>query len=289
VSVASTSREPRASGFVLDGRHRIWWELHGSGTRETVCVLNGLAMHTKAWYPILDELDGYDVLLYDYLGQGDSSSPDEPVTVPQLAGHLRAILDTNRIDRIHLLGISYGGLVALDFARLFQQRLLTNTLSGILLSDERTFAAYQAMSLRFYAGGRELFPLYTHYLYEKIFGEAFLRVVEPDTLEAMRLRFEERYIDRIHSLVRLTEAQNPFFDGLESRLDEYRAVRTPTLILAGEHDRTIPPWAQAKMAEVFPVSRFELLPDSGHVVHLERRDLFFPRLRSFMATRDPNP
>ena len=36
-------------------------------------------MHTKAWYPFLDDLPGYDVLLYDYLGQGASSSPDEPV------------------------------------------------------------------------------------------------------------------------------------------------------------------------------------------------------------------
>jgi len=285
--VASQDRVPLKSGFLPAGEHRIWWELLGTGERETICVLNGLAMHTKAWYPILDDLEGYDVLLYDYLGQGVSSSPDEAVTVPQLAGHLRSILDVLGIERIHLLGISYGGLVALDFARLHSDRLLTNTLSGILLSNERTFQAYQAMSLRFYAGGRELFPLYTHYLYEKIFGEAFLRVVDPETFEGMRQRFEERYVDRIHSLVRLTEAQNPFFDGLEERLDEYRAVRTPTLVLAGEHDRCIPPWAQRKMADVFPVSRFELLPESGHVVHLERRDLFFPRLRRFMAARDP--
>jgi len=41
------------------------------------------------------------------------------------------------------------------------------------------------------------------------------------------------------------------------------------------------------MTDVFPVSRFEILPGSGHVVHLERRDLFFPRLRRFLETRDP--
>ena len=107
------------------------------------------------------------------------------------------------------------------------------------------------------------------------------------TFEAMRLRFEERYAGRIHSLVRLTLAQNPFFDGLEARLPEYRAVRTPTLILAGEQDRAIPLWAQARLADVFPHSRFELLPEAGHVVYLERRDLFFPRLARFLASRDP--
>ncbi len=282
-----SERAPHSSGFLPDGEHRIWWELHGSGEREVVCLLNGLAMHTKAWYPFLDDLEGYDVLLYDYLGQGASSSPDEPVTIPQLAAHLRAILDRLGVGRAHVMGVSYGGFVALDFARLFQERLHTLTLSGILLSHERTFELYQAMSLRFYAGGRELFALYTHYLYEKIFGERFLLHTPPATLDLMRQRFEERYVDRIHSLVRLTEAQDPFFAGLEGRLGEYRAVTVPTLILAGEQDRAIPVWAQRKLEAVFPNSRFELVPESGHVVYLERRELFFPRLRRFLAARDP--
>jgi pimeloyl-ACP methyl ester carboxylesterase len=267
-------RAPSASGFLADGDIASG-ELHGTGDREVVCLLNGLAMHTKAWYPFLDDLDGYDVLLYDYLGQGVSSSPDEPLLIPRLAGHLAAILDQRGIASIHLLGVSYGGFVALDFARLLGR--LTLTLSGILLSRERVFEATRRCR-RFYAGGRALFPLYTHYLYEKIFGERFLRATPPETLEEMRRRFEERYVGRIHSLVRLTEAQDPFFERLEERMAEYRAVTTPTLILAGEQDRCIPLWAQARLAGVFPRSRFELVPESGHVVYLERSDLFFPRL-----------
>lgn len=282
--------EPRESGLLTDPgnpERKIWWELHGTGEQEVVCLLNGLAMHTKAWYPFLPDLAGYDVLLYDYIGQGASSSPDEPVEIPELARHLAALLDEVGADKAHVMGVSYGGFVALDFARLFPERLATLTLSGILLSHERTFELYQAMSLRFYAGGREHFPLYTHYLYEKIFGERFLLATPPETLEEMRRRFEERYLDRIHSLVRLTKAQDPFFDGLEGRLDEYRAVAAPVLILAGEQDRAIPLWAQEKLATIFPNSRFETVPESGHVVYLERRDLFFPRLRRFLESRDP--
>jgi pimeloyl-ACP methyl ester carboxylesterase len=284
---AAGERTPRAAGFLSDGAYRVWWELHGTGDREVVCLLNGLAMHTKAWYPFLEDLEGYDVLLYDYLGQGVSSSPDEAVTIPRLAGHLRAILNRLGVERVHAVGVSYGGFVALDFARLFQERLHTLTLSGILLSRERLFELYQAMSLRFYDGGRALFPLYTHYLYEKIFGERFLRQTDSTALESMRQRFEERYVDRIHSLRRLTEAQNPFFDGLEERLDEYRAVSTPVLILAGAEDRAIPLAAQERLATVFPNSRFELLPEAGHVVYLEQREAFFARLRRFLAARDP--
>ncbi|NJL28238.1 MAG: alpha/beta hydrolase [Thermoanaerobaculia bacterium] len=278
------------SGRLEIAGQQIFWEHFGEGEREggreTVVLLNGLAMHTRAWYGFLDELlPTCDVLLYDYLGQGESSSPDAPLTIPELAGHLATIADHLAIAKLHVVGLSYGGFVALDFARLFPERLLTLTLSGILLSRERQFEMYQDMSLRFYRGGPELFELYTRYLYEKIFGEAFLRGLPTEDLEAMRERFVQRYRHRIHSLIRLTEAQNPFFDGLESRLPEYRAVSAPVLVVAGAEDRAIPPRMQRKIAEVFPRCRYEELAGSGHVVHLEKRRQFFDILRIFLRTK----
>ena len=266
--------------------HRVWWEYFGDGEREAVCLLNGLAMHTQAWYGFLGELlPGYDVILYDYLGQGDSSCPDEPHFIPDFCHHLTAIVDHLGIDRFHLMGISYGGFVGLDYGRLYQERLHTLTLSGILLSHERQFQMYQDLSLRFYRSGPEAFEIYTHYLYEKIFGEDFLRAVPPATLEKMRVRFHDRYKHRVHSLIRLTEAQNPFFEGLDDRLPEYRAMRVPTLILAGGDDRAIPVRMQRKITDLLPETRFELLEGSGHVVYLERKDEFFPILRAFLAAK----
>ena len=274
------------SGHLRCAAHRVWWERHGTGDAETVVLLNGLAMHTGAWYGFLDELrPEFDVVLYDYLGQGRSSCPDEPYEIPQLADHLAAILDHLDIERAHLMGVSYGGFVALDFGRLHRERLHTQTLSGILLSHERQFQMYQELSLRFYAGGPAAFELYTHYLYEKIFGEPFLRQTSAETLESMRSRFHERYRDRVHSLARLTEAQNPFFAGLEERLPEYRRVDAPTLLVAGAQDRAIPPWQQRELCAVFPDVRFERIDGAGHVVYLERRRRFFSMLRAFQRAK----
>lgn len=276
---------PDRSGHLEREGQSVWWEYHGRGDRDAVVLLNGLAMHTRAWYGFLEHLDGFDVLLYDYLGQGASSCPDEPYTIPRFCDDLAAILDHLRIDRVHVMGISYGGFVALDFARLHQQRIHTLAVSGILLSHERQFEMYQDLSLRFYRSGPKAFELYTHYLYEKIFGEEFLRSVPPATLEAMRQRFHERYRDRVHCLVRLTEAQIPFFAGLDARLPEYRAIRVPTLVFAGEQDRAIPLWQQRKLLEIIPDTRWELISGAGHVVYLERPQVVFPMLRAFMTAR----
>ncbi len=278
--------QPTRSGHLEAGDYRIWWEYFGDGDREAVCLLNGLAMHTQAWYGFLDQLrPDYDVLLYDYLGQGESSCPDEPHFISDFCHHLTAIVDHLGIDRFHLMGISYGGFVGLDYGRLYQDRLHTLTLSGILLSHERQFQMYQDLSLRFYNSGPQAFEIYTHYLYEKIFGEDFLRALPPETLERMRRSFHDRYKDRVHSLIRLTEAQNPFFDGLDERLPEYRAIRTPTLILTGGEDRAIPVRMQRQIADILPDTRFEVLEGAGHVVYLEKKDEFFRRLKAFMAAK----
>lgn len=204
-----------------------------------------------------------------------------PYRLDRFADYLRLILDELEVSRIHLMGISYGGFVALEFARQFQSRLNSLILSGIILSHETLFEMYEALSLRFYRGGPEAFELYTHYMYEKIFGQAFITAVGAN-LESMRRSFFERYKERTTALIRLTEAQGPFFAALTDRLPEYRAILTPTLVIAGEDDRVMVPKVQKKIASILPNARFEIIPDAGHVVYLEQPDRFFGLMLSFV-------
>ena len=276
--------EPTQKDFVRKNGRNIYWEYYGRQQRETVCLLNGLAMSTHSWKSFLPFLlEKHDVLLFDYLGQGRSSCEDEPYTIPSFGGHLRLILDTLNLGKIHLMGISYGGFVALDFARLYADRLHTLTLSGILLSHEVLFQLYQELSLRFYRGGSEGFDLYTHYMYEKIFGESFVRSIR-DQLESMREKFHRRYEDRVHCLIRLTEAQIPFFAQLDANLEGYRRIAVPTLIIVGAEDRVILPEVQRKICSIVPNTQFKTIPDAGHVVYLEKPDTFFGELKRFITS-----
>jgi len=276
---------PDREGYLAAGEHRIRWEYVGRGDKEVVCLLNGLAMHTRAWYGVFPRLlDAYDVLLYDYLGQGLSSAPDEPYSIPEFAGYLPRILDELGVAKCHAVGVSYGGFVAAEAARLFPDRLHTLTLSGILLSHEELFSMYQEVSLRFYGGGPEAFELYTHYMYEKIFAEAFVSAMK-ESLPALRERFHDRYKSRTHALVRLTLAQDPFFAALDANLAGYAAFPGPVLVVPGAEDRTIPPWVQRKLLSVFRDARWEPIEGSGHVVYLEKPDEFFSVLRRFLSAK----
>ncbi len=275
---------PLREGRLVHGGHGYRWELYGSGGRETVCLFNGLAMSTKSWLTFLPALLGErDVLLYDYLGQGGSDDADVPgVPISVFGDALDAILDANAVARVHAVGVSYGGFVAAEFARRHPDRVRSLVLSGILLTKETLFDMYQDVSLRFYAGGPPLFDLYTRYLYEKIFAEAFVSKVG-EKLETMRQGFHERYVGRIEALVRLTNAQDPFFAALGENAASFAAIPCPVLVLAGAEDRAIPTTQQRKILSVIPHADYEEIPGSGHVVYLEKPEIFWPRVRRAFA------
>jgi pimeloyl-ACP methyl ester carboxylesterase len=279
---------PEKTGFVRteSGTRRIYWEYFGKGEREVVVLLNGLAMLTQSWYRNVPSVHPeYDVLLYDYLGQGQSSQEDEPYFIPKFCDYLIQIVDELGIDRIHPVGVSYGGFIAADLGRLYQDRLHTLTLSGIILTRETLFQMYQDLSLMFYRQPEPAFEIYTHYMYEKIFGEKFAQMVYGVSSERTRAKFYDRYHDRKYCLIRLTEAQDPFFENIDNDPDAYRNIMTPTLIFTGEQDRALPPWQQRKLLDILPNSQQIMVPESGHLTYLERPDIFWPTVKRFFAAK----
>jgi 3-oxoadipate enol-lactonase len=271
---------------VENNTRQIYWEYFGDGKKEVVVFLNGLAMLTKSWYRTVPFLHpDYDILLYDYFGQGNSSQEDEPYYISRFAGYLIKIMDEIGVDKIHPVGVSYGGFIAAELGRLHQDRLHTLTLSGILLTKETLFQMYHDISLRFYHSTDEVFDIYTQYLYEKTFGENISQKIYGEAMERGRFKFYDRYKDKKYCLVRLTEAQDPFFENIDQDPDAYRNVHTPTLILTGEQDRAIPPWQQSKMVGILPNSRQIMIPECGHMTYMERPDLFWPTLRIFFEKK----
>ena len=287
--MASTQRvAPDKTGFVKveNGSRQIYWEYFGQSEREVVVLLNGLAMLTRSWYRNVPSVyPEYDVLLYDYFGQGRSSQEDEPYFIPRFCDYLVRILDELSIERVHPIGVSYGGFIAADLGRLHGDRLHTLTLSGIILMRETLFQMYQDLSLMFYRLPEPAFEIYTHYMYEKIFGEKFAQMVYGESSEQTRLKFYDRYHDRKHCLIRLTEAQAPFFETIDNDPDAYRNVTTPTLIFTGEQDRALPPWQQRKLLDILPNARQIMVPESGHLTYLERPDVFWPTVKAFFRAK----
>ena len=97
---------------------------------ETVVLHHGMAKNHQLWYawvPVIAR--HYRVVRFDMRGMGQSSVPEPgyPWSVDNFAGDLLEFLDKLELERVHLIGETVGGSIAMRFATLHQERLLSLT------------------------------------------------------------------------------------------------------------------------------------------------------------------
>lgn len=277
---------PALSGKITVNQKDIYWEFFGDieANRETVCVTNGIAMRTASWYGILPFLSGdFNIVLYDYPGQGNSACEDEKISIPYLGYYLYRILNELSIDKIHIMGMSYGAFVAFDFARLYGERLHSLIISGGYLQhpvdiESRLYSKMKALD-------ENNFSAFVDNLFSELFGSDFK---ENDVYKKLEHTLFERYNDKFYCLKRLFEAQKEFVDNLNENHPFYRMIDVPAYIIAGEHDIVFPVEHQRKITEIIPQTRFDVVKDAGHLVYMQKSADFFSRVKHFMRMKSVN-
>ena len=95
---------------------RIAYERAGEGP--PLLLLHGGLSDSREWRRQLEELsDEFTVVAWDAPGCGQSSDPPETFRLPEYAGYLAAFFDALGLERPHLLGLSFGAGLALEFYR----------------------------------------------------------------------------------------------------------------------------------------------------------------------------
>ena len=105
--------------------YRIRYALHGNADAPLVTFVNGLTQNADLWTAYGARLSerGYRVLAYDMLGQGQSAKPVLGTALSDHAVLLAGLLDHLGAPSTHLAGISFGGVIALDFAIRYADRI----------------------------------------------------------------------------------------------------------------------------------------------------------------------
>ena len=93
----------------------LYWEQSGSGPRLLFCNGSGTTVQTVR--PLLDLVAAkFDLLAWDYRGLGRSVPLTGPYTVADLAADAAGLLEIAGWDTCRVLGVSFGGMVAQEFA-----------------------------------------------------------------------------------------------------------------------------------------------------------------------------
>lgn len=107
--------------FVTVHGHRRAYRMAGSGP--ALLLLHGLGRDSSTWLPVLEELaTRYTVVAPDLLGHGESDKPRADYTLGGYANGMRDLLTLLGIDKATVVGHSFGGGVAMQFAYQFPER-----------------------------------------------------------------------------------------------------------------------------------------------------------------------
>ena len=108
---------------------KICYEINGEGA--PVILLHGFAMYKEFWLPQIGELSKYFKLItIDFRGCGKSTHPIEPYKIIDVLEDLKGLLDYLNVEKAHMIGHSYGGMIAQNFALKFPELYLCQFAPG---------------------------------------------------------------------------------------------------------------------------------------------------------------
>ena len=113
------------SGFATANGHKLYYETLGRGM-PVIFMHGGLGFDHQYFRPFVDPLaDTAQVVYYDHLGHGRSDRPTNfnEITLERLSSDCDALATALGFDKFVLVGHSYGGFIAFDFAFRFPNRL----------------------------------------------------------------------------------------------------------------------------------------------------------------------
>lgn len=250
------------------------------GSGPPIVLLHGFTGSRENWRPAMVQLaKEYRVIAPDLLGHGESDAPTDPerYRIEHAAADLAGLIHALKIDRVHLLGYSMGGRLAL-FSALhnpdqIRSLVLESSTPGLALlsAREQRREADRSLADRIEADGIERFVDE----WERL--PLWRSQKRLDRANARALR-EQRLNNRPHGLANSLRGMG---SGAQPSLWERLPGLIPlTLLIAGEDDSKFVT-INKQMDASIRYSRFVIVPESGHAVHLENPAAFWQTVRHF--------
>jgi len=93
----------------------LYYEIKGKGP--PLLLINGLGSDMRLWGPLTDQLESsFTVIAFDNRGMGKSERPEGPYTISQMVEDTYALIGELSKERVHVLGFSMGGCIAMQLA-----------------------------------------------------------------------------------------------------------------------------------------------------------------------------
>jgi proline iminopeptidase len=288
-------------GYVPVDRAQLHYREIGQG--QPIIVLHGGPAFDHTYLlPDLDRLaDAARLIYYDQRGRGKSAGNVQPedVSLASEVSDVEAVRQHFHLDVVAVLGHSWGGLLAMEYAARHPDRISHLILMNTAPASYQDWTLFdkelrtsrgpgeqdQMDALAASASYKEGDPDARTDYYRLHFRPAFAR---PNQLERLvaRLRASFAGMTRTDMLRAEQIAERLFAETAESSeydlLPQVTRLRIPTLVIHGDHD-FIPVECAAHIAQVIPGARLVVLADCGHFAAMESPESVRDEIMAFMG------
>jgi poly(3-hydroxyalkanoate) depolymerase len=245
----------------------------GSPTCTPLLLANGFGAALETFEPLIEHLDpDATVIRFDMPGIGGSPLPRRPYRLPQMARTLARLLDLLGCAQVDVLGMSWGGALAQQFAFTEQARcrrlVLVATAPGFTAVPPRPSVVAAMLSPRRYCDRR-----YMLQTAPDIYGGSVR--ADPGKLAPLVMTFSNggRTVGYVHQVLATWGWTSlPFLPFLRQR----------TLVIAGDDDRLVPGVNGRILARLIRDSELFIYP-GGHVELVVAPRLLTPRINAFLS------
>jgi pimeloyl-ACP methyl ester carboxylesterase len=268
------------------------------GEGPDVVMIHGLAANLAFWYfsvvPALAK--DFHVTAYDLRGHGKSSMPPHGYSSVYMAFDLYVLMDHLGLAKAHLVGHSFGGEVALQYAALYPERV-----TSLTLADARVRALQPVQRLKDWPGWRSVQRSLAisgvsisedeqevgHRLLEEFAhskwcgtGNAFREEAGFFVPFSLGLSQGKRTAQRWLQLFRTTTAKEDFRSLAGLTGEKIRQIQHPVLAMYGEKSRCLP--TLRGLQKILPHCQTVMIPGVGHFHPVQEPRMFVKSLRAFL-------
>lgn len=225
------------------------------------------------------------LVYFDQRGQGRSArGPKETYTLDNNVEDMEALRQYLGLDKIVVIGASYGGMVALTYASRYPDRV-SHLIAIVTVPDSRFLQRAQeilaergtdeqkAIAQRLWDGNFEDEEQLRQYF--KVMRSLYSLTYDPD--------FPQKSWDRaILSIDAINIAFGGFLRTYDIR-DQLPNITAPTLVIAGQHDWICPPEFSQDIADAIPNADLRIFENSGHAVRADEPDALLDAIAGFIV------
>ena len=237
-----------------------------------ILLVHGHPFDNSMWNYQIEALSQYRLIVPDLRGYGKSDFDFDKIYIEEQALDLTILLDQLQIAKVHLVGLSMGGQIIVEFARLFPHRTLSLVLCDSNPGNETTTTYGNRLQLA-----------------ERIRQSGIMQYTDEDIhkyLHKDTITQNRDVYNHLYQMMNSTTTQGAVAShrGRAERRDNrpfLSSIKQPALVVVGDQDFFTPIEEMKEIADRIPNAEFVVVPGAGHMPNMEQASIFNDHVLAF--------